>query len=551
MASKLTQFTVHPALGGLDISSDPSVLDPNFLVIADNLEYREGGQRKKRGGSLVYSTGSTTSGTGTFMVSSGSNVRAVADFWRYGASLTPTQNLVAVTGSSVFRSTGAGAWTPITTASSFGSNSNTTTNIVLAGDYAVFSDGASTPLAYDQTTLFSTLSTKAFTKAEYHLARLFYTGYSSDPSEMTYTAAGNIFDSTGADTGTVRIQPGDGDKIVGISEPFYGSLYIFKGPQFGSVHQFSGTTPSTFATAQVAHGAPALNARAIISTPTDIYWMSNYGIHSLQTTVKFGNVEQAFLSLPIQRLWRDNLIKRGDLINTWGFWNPTRSIVGWAVTPTGETSQHWLLIYNYALSDPKPGGKKFWSIWKISGYAAKSGSPVLVPSGLPLLATHAGDPHLFYGGDNGQVYVADIDHILGDANQAYTARMRTPTITRFRGGQGRADVPETSEKEFAGVVTYFAPKGAYSANLTVSVDRRQRTSTIPFTGGGGALLGEFIMGTDTLGGAEFNYHENPEIQDRGRSIYLDYSQGGLDQDMEIFGYSIRFRESETVPMEQA
>lgn len=550
MASKLTQFTVHPALGGLDISSDPSVLDPNFLTIADNVEYREGGQRKKRGGTFVYSTSSTASGSGTYMVSSSSNVRAVADFWRYGASLTPTQNLLAVTGASVFRSTGNGTWAAITASSSFGTNANTTTNIVLAGDYAVISDGASTPLAYDQTTLFSTLSTKAFTKASYHLNRLFYTGYSSEPSEMTYTAAGNIFDSTGADTGVVAIREGDGDKVVGISEPFYGSLYIFKGPQFGSVHQFSGNTPTTFATAQVAHGAPALNARAIISTPTDIYWMSNYGIHSLQTTVKFGNVEQAFLSLPIQKLWRDNIIKRSDLVNTWGFWNPTRSIVGWAVTPSGETSQHWLLVYNYALSDPKPGGKKFWSIWKISGYATKSGISVLVPSEFGALLGHEGDPHLFYGGDNGQVYVADVDDILGDANVAYTARIRTPIITRFRGASGHTDVPETSEKEFAGVATYFVPKGPYSANLTVNIDRRQQGTTVPFTGGG-AVLGVFIMGTDTLAGSDFNYHENPEIQGRGRSIFLDWTQGGLEEDMEIFGYSIRYREAETIPQEQA
>lgn len=549
MPSKLTHFTVHPALGGLDISSDPSVLDPNFLTVADNIEYREGGQRKKRGGTLVYSTDAGVSGTNTYMVSSSARVRAVADFWRYGNSLTPSQNLVAVSGQSVFGSIGDGTWTPITVSSSFGSDTNTTTNIVLAGDYAVFSDGESFPLAWDQSTLFSSMTTKKFTQASYHLERLFYTGYSSQPSELTYTTAGNIFNSTGADSGTIKIRSGDGDQIIGISEPFYGSLYIFKGPQFGSVHQLSGTTPITFATAQVAHGAPALNARAIISTPTDIYWMSNYGVHSLQTTVKFGNVEQAFLSLPIQKLWRDNLIKRSELVNTWGFWNPTRSIVGWAVTPSGETSQHWLLVYNYALSDPKPGGKKFWSIWKIQGYATTAGDTILIPTGLPNRASNAGDPHMWFGADNGQVYVADIDDILGDAGAGYTARARTPIITRFRGATGHADVPETSEKEFGGVVTYFSPKGAYGANLSAVVDQRAHNATVPFTGGG-AVLGTFIMGTDTLAGADFNFYETPDIQDRGRSIYLEWSQSGLEQDMELFGYSIRYREAETIPREQ-
>mgnify|MGYP003575810495 FL=1 len=50
MASRYTAFTVHPALGGLDVSIDPSVLDPNFLTAATNIQYLEGAQRKKRVG---------------------------------------------------------------------------------------------------------------------------------------------------------------------------------------------------------------------------------------------------------------------------------------------------------------------------------------------------------------------------------------------------------------------------------------------------------------------------------------------------------------------
>ena len=42
-----------------------------------------------------------------------------------------------------------------------------------------------------------------------------------------------------------------------------------------------------------------------------------------------------------------------------------------------------------------------------------------------------------------------------------------------------------------------------------------------------------------LGGADFNYVELP-IAERGRSIMVQWSQGGSNQDMELFGYSIRF-----------
>ena len=493
MSTHETQFTVHPALGGLDIASDPTVLDPNFLTIADNIEYREGGQRKKRPGFRVYSTAmvtnSASTAAGSIMVSTGATVRAVTDYWRYGASLTPTQEYVSVTGASIFKSTGpSGTWAAITATSSFGSDSNVTTNLVRAGDKIVVSDAVTQPIAYDGTSLVAATTGSlwpVFTAGKYHLNRLFFYGLSTAPSQINYTAANNIFDSTGTDSGSFTVNVGDGDQIVGVSQPFYASLYVFKGPQFGSVYQLSGATPSTFAMAQVATGAPLLNNNALITTPTDVYWLSAYGVHSLQTTVKFGNVEEAFLSLPIQRLWRDGVIRRSHLDHAWGFWHPTRNIVGWCVHPTGELTHHWLLCYNYALSDPKPGGKKFWSIWKTTGGDHISGAVMLMGAAD---TAHTGDPHLILGTSVGQVWDGDQDASdsgLNDAGAAYTATIRTPIITRFKSDRGVA--AETAEKSFAGVVTYFNPKGAYSANLTAIIDRRSQATTVSLAGKGDPL----------------------------------------------------------------
>ena len=494
MGTQNTQFTVHPALGGLDISSDPTVLDPAFLTNADNIEYKEGGQRKKRPGFRVYSTNSTSTGSWTPMVGSTADVRAIQDMWSYGNSLTPVQSYVAVTGASIFGSTCDGKWHPLTVSSSFGVNSNRTTVITVAGDKAVISDGSAQPIAYDG---LGTMTSSAlvgpstgsawpiFTASVYHLNRLWMNGISTGPSQVIYSAANNIFDSTGTDTGSFTVNSGDGDRIMGISEPFYGSLYFFKGPQKGSVFQLSGATPSTFALAQVGDGAPLLNPRSLVTTPTDVYWLSQYGIHSLQTTVKFGNVEQAFLSLPIQRLWRDRLINRSSLGNAWGFWHPQRNIVGWCVTQEGQTAASWLLCYNYALSDPKPGGKKFWSIWKLGTAipGAASGMVMLV-SGVTD-PNHSGDPHLWLGGEGtGLVYEGDQENALNDALSAFTARITTPTITRLK---GKVDTPETQEKSYVGVATYFAPHGSVSANLSVTVDRRVQSTTISLTGGGATL----------------------------------------------------------------
>lgn len=40
------------------------------------------------------------------------------------------------------------------------------------------------------------------------------------------------------------------------------------------------------------------------------------------------------------------------------------------------------------------------------------------------------------------------------------------------------------------------------------------------------------------------------MEDRGRSLIIDWSQGGLNEDMEIFGFSVRFFPAEEEPKEQ-
>src|SRR5688572_478154 len=98
MASRNVVTTVRPAIGGLDLTADPTILDPNYLVTADNIYYKEGGQRKRRPGFIAYQPSSSSAGSSTnAMVSSSSNVRAIADTWDYSTgTMTGVQRLVAV-----------------------------------------------------------------------------------------------------------------------------------------------------------------------------------------------------------------------------------------------------------------------------------------------------------------------------------------------------------------------------------------------------------------------------------------------------------------------
>jgi hypothetical protein len=434
------------------------------------------------------------------------------------------------------------------------------TNIMLGQDHAVISNPTAQPIAYNlnATTLVGPTTGAnwpVFESAVFHQTRMWMVGISTAQSQLRASAAENIFDSTGVDSVTLPIDPGDGDRIVGCSQTFFRNLYVFKGPQFGSVHEITGNTTTNYAKNKITSGAPALSHQGIVTTPTDIYWISRYGVHSLQTTIKYGDVEQGFLSLPIQDLWRKQRIELTDLPNAKGFWNASRNVVGWLVTPkgfSGAGSRSWMIVYNYALSDPTPGGRKFWSLWKISrsagaNFGVVSAATILNPSG-GFQPTTIGEPHLYFGGDNGMVYQGDY-RFFDDDGRPYTVQIQTPYLTRLKTAMGT--VPENQEKQWTGITTYYAvPDSQTPSTMTYSVvtdNRDAGTGTVLGSQAGG-ILGSFILGTGILGGINFLYQESI-IEGRGRGIQITWTNSLLDQDFEHLGYSIRFAPAEAEAME--
>jgi hypothetical protein len=463
--------------------------------------------------------------------------------------------LVAVTGASIYRSTGNGLWTVVSAASSFGVNTNLQTNIMLGQDHAVISDGVTQPIGYNLAATTLVVPTTGanwpvFESAVFHNSRMWMLGISTGPSDVRVTAAENIFDSTGVDTVRLPIDPGDGDRVIGASQPFFRNLYIFKGPQFGSVHEITGNTTTNYSKNRITSGAPAHSQQGIITTPTDIYWISHYGVHSLQTTIKYGDVEQGYLSLPIQNLWSKRLIDLEDIKNAKGFWNPQRNVIGWLITPDGATgagARYWMIAYNYALSDPAPGGRKFWSLWKISrsagaNFGVTATTLILNPAG-GFQPTTVGEPHLYFGADNGMVYQGDYRY-YDDDGAAYPVMIQTPVITRFKTGAGT--VPETQEKQYTGVVTYYrVPDSTVLSGMayTAIVDNKLAGQGTIVGTQGGAVLGVMILGLSPLGGISFLAEESI-IEGRGRGIQVTWTNTAVDQDFEHLGYSIRFAPSE-------
>ncbi len=53
----------------------------------------------------------------------------------------------------------------------------------------------------------------------------------------------------------------------------------------------------------------------------------------------------------------------------------------------------------------------------------------------------------------------------------------------------------------------------------------------------------FVLDVSQLGGSGFAFSESI-FEDRGRSIVIEWSQSGANQDLEIYGFAVRFAPGE-------
>lgn len=519
MPSESRALIIYPFIGGMDSTTNPSLVPPGKPVLVENGEYVVGQTPqpvvsiKKRLGTTKYNASAVT-GTPAFT--------ALSDFWRHGATLSPTQKFVGCVGDLIVKDDGDGVWDTLL-ASGFGS-SDAISNITIAQGYAVISNNENdAPRLWDQTTL-STLggTPPNFSASVYHLRRLWTVGDPAQPSRTQYSAAGNIADWSGADTGNIVFDEDDGDRLMGVSQPLRGRLYFLKGPNTGAVHEIAGSTPTTFTRLKTITGLPCIGHKGVVTTANDLYWVSRYGIHSLNLTQKYGDVEEAFLSWPIQKTF--NGLNASRLNQVQGFYHPFRNLVGWFVPSGSNTQNDTCLVYNYALG--------LWATWKFASFKGASAMVAQTPT------TKA--PRLYIGGYAGFVFSGDQTTLADfDATVGYTFRVRTPNHMVMS-----EEVGVLHEKQFQALTTITRPTGDYTADVNLSVDGRTQSKTIDLEAQG-ATIGSFVMDTDVIGSeADTKILETP-IDDVGRGLQVEWRQSGVNQDMEILGYAIRYAPGET------
>ncbi|MEQ1844155.1 MAG: hypothetical protein ABL983_01090 [Nitrospira sp.] len=224
-----------------------------------------------------------------------SYIRQLYSYVRMGSTLTGTREEMVVIGSYLYTITSS----ILTQIGDLSSSSPALHQMSTFNDLLIIGTGGS-PKSWDQTT-FQLLAgaPPTFEFSTPHAGRHWAAGVSSDPYRLYYSAVGNPEDWVGAGSGSIDIDPGDGDAIVGLLS-WKRELWVFKGPNRLSIHRITGSSPSDFARVPFTYGVSAAGQQSIFPVGDDFaFWSPRGSCHSLTATDSYGDYTQAYLNFPI------------------------------------------------------------------------------------------------------------------------------------------------------------------------------------------------------------------------------------------------------------
>jgi hypothetical protein len=511
---KIQATRIFDFQGGYATDLAPQIRELTFLERAENVLYSVGGSTLKVGGSERVNS-SAISGT--------PNITGMRDFWITGTGGSYTQKFVIMTSNQkIFKEDMDGTFDEIT-----GSASITADAIPVfcqAGDLLlIFTNKNDTPLKWTGSGNVATLggSPPAGRGAVLHLNRVWTWGANANPSRITYGAAGDPEDYTGGDTGAIDIANDDGDRITGVVS-HKDRLFIFKGPNVGSIHVMSGRTTSTFVITKLVAGIALQSHNSIVEIGNDVWFMSDRGIHSLSATEKFGDFTESDLTRFLRKFFTDK-IKRAALDAVWGVNYIGKSSVVWTLTDIASTEPDVIFGLSYILSEEQ-GLKAFtWPNRSCHSAAIRVNPSTRVPE--LCLGTTGGFVERHDTGAN---------YSLNNGDDAYSYRVTTPQIL-IAPPQPRGDQPIGLHS------MYMKSRPVGNWNINVSLQRDQETAeSYDFDQGTeGFVLGTSELDTGILGGNPLQTVVN-NILGEARSIQLDITQGGLNQGAEVYEVGVDY-----------
>ncbi len=445
-----------------------------YLTTAKNLVYELDGSIRKMPG---------TAKLNSVQVGSGAAIMGIHDYWRQGVGGSPAQRRVIHVSTVIMADNADGTFANIGT----GLTSGAVPNYSTFDDLLIIASDATgdVPKSWDQTTFQSLAgSPPRFSFSVEHKNRQWAAGNFAAPSRLYYSVNLDPEDWVGATSGSIDISPSDGDIITGLAS-FNNELWVFKGPNKGSIHRITGSSASDFARTTFRKGLGAAWQNSIFQLPNDLGFISPRGtVHSLVANDRFGDYDRSAISFPI------NNTLRTDLAHTyhrkwWAAMDEDSGYVLIAITPSGQSTNTKLLMADtrfMVMGEPYPR----WALWDT--YGAASVAPV-IDTGNRL--------RLMAGGNDGYVYKLDQNDRTHNSG----------AITMLASSPFMSYGIEQNMKTIHAVGINLSPKN--DNNLTFKWLRDGQTEqTATVSQGGSAVLGvwssnQFTLDSSTLGGTRY------------------------------------------------
>jgi hypothetical protein len=487
----------------LPISPGGTVTIP-WLTIAENITFElDGGPHKMPGRK-----------TNTAALEAGADIMGVFDAW-FVTTGTPVQHRLLNVGTKLKKDDADNVFTDIKTGLVAGAVPCYT---MFEGICIISNDsGTDVPQSWNgvaaaTSNLAGSPPTFAFSVT--HKNKVWAAGDPTQPSRLYYSVTLNGADWIGAGSGTIDVDPADGDRITGLIS-HRDDLWVFKGPYKGSIHRITGSSPSDFARVVFATSIGAVNHRSIAAYANDVVFQwSDASYHTLSATASFGDFNETALSRQIQSWLRDHVALQNLRFSQVVNWN-AYSLLIFVLPVDASTSNNCTLMLDYRFDPPR------WVNW------AAYRDLISLATGID--TTTSKTRTLLAGGTDGILRTLGQVTRNIDGSASIPFHIQTPYLDyqvahRFKTLEGAS---VTIQPKSAGQFVF----GWMRDSLGIQ--------TVNMSQNGGTILGVFLLGTDSLGGGR-SVDEYTRLNEEGgtfRQIAFDVLDNVADQDLELHAFS--------------
>lgn len=523
---------LYPWMGGLATSVDPVILDPQKLIVADNIIFTNSATRKKRGGQDHYN--STPIGGAT----AAENVVYCTPYWSTKSSTKVESFVCATTAGKVYRSPFNGTWTSFGGTLTLAVSHGGVTSDVIQEDLVLGIRGSGVPKVWENqntgvnlVNLTATSGSLPFSSAwivKTFLDRLFVSGDPAFPDRIYVSRVGDYQRWTASGAAgtaiTLEVGTGDGDP-TGITAIFPGTgadnvLYACKRRHIYRI-DCSDPDQTNWSIKLVSNQIGCLNPNVVATIDlADVIFASDRGVHTLnQVLTTTAVVEGDFLSFPIQEDYR-SVINTADRDKMSGVYMPSLNSYLLSCRRSGQTDFETVYGYNVELKE--------WFRW------------TSVPCNY--LRSRFNKTT---GAD--ELYATDSDGYVNILQQDELNDFGNPIVTRLKSAFISPQEVPFYENQFTNLACLYRARDNSTFRVYYSVDGlSQQTVTFEQRIAGGNTLGTTLLGPSFILGQIQSIkpvwnHLNIE---EGNSIQLTFEQDGLNEDFELFGIFIEYEMDE-------